>query len=325
MKYFLLTIAIVLSLRTHGTEGYVDLSPYLSSETINFLHDVIYHKSLGYDISVLKTPYDQIVIILGESHVKNEEEHKIGLAFLDKFKHRLIESRPGNEFTTSFSEDIDILMLRMICIIQALWSWALPEAVRFQSTIITATKQTDSISFISPSEIMVGCRHNDKSGYSRMMFSVSEISPFEEFRGCDHTQPAPHTVPIYASLYRLLGLDQVKPEIFLSPSDKETLVKKFSYINHWLEDTYSIRQESINKTSNAIKTWEQKRYNLDYRTLQYHLVLRNKRFAENIHKITREYPEEKAFLVIQGMAHNEGVIEFLKHYGFDDLEFWKNR
>ena len=217
MKYFLLTIAITLSLRTHGTEGYVDLSPYLSSETINFLHDCIYHKSLRYDISVLKTPYDQIVIILGEFHIKNEEEHKIGLAFLDKFKHRLIENCPVNEFTVSFSVGIRLLMMTMISELQTLWPWALPKGIRFQSTVNSAIEQTDSITFLSPSKIMVGCWHNDKPRNYRMTFPVSEISHFDEFRGCDPTKPAPHTVSIYASLYRLLELYQVKPEIFFIP------------------------------------------------------------------------------------------------------------
>ena len=223
---------------------------------------------------------NQAVFLLGENHLQTNSTIKHGFRVAKLFKHRLLEGVDLREkyFIGGILSRFDTIDRNQqlisngdVCIFSAMcayyWWW-------FYWVEWPTNSLIRALEFADGSII---------SAAGRFSFYNSEGSLQHLFPSC------------------------VRNSKGMKALDRATALIGVSFINHGLEDCFSI---------NRPLAWEEfAKFTED----DYVLDKRENRFVFNILRVMKLLPKEKAFLVVQGRDHNTGVALLLQKKGFSEV------
>ena len=228
-----------------------------------------------YMLRGLRSEDDKLVILLGETHVHNQEGFDAGSEFIHHFKHRILEGIPHDE-----AEQFGLTgLLRELRENNYYRSEQLP------SLLIPAVNQTGAISPGYHGKYLIGWGHN-ASGDKNFKCFTSEQWIQVLYASSTNNIHWLHSI--------LKDGDECKPDYSDSFAKKFKTpdLHKFKFINHWMEDDFCISHGGS--------------YDL------YLVHKRNERAVHNIKKVIADFPDQQIFLLIAGKDHLFGIYMHLR-------------
>ncbi|UYM15289.1 hypothetical protein [Endozoicomonas euniceicola] len=223
-----------------------------------------------YMLRGLRSEDDKLVILLGETHVHNQEGFDAGSEFIHHFKHRILEGIPDDE----------VEQFGLTELVRELRENNYYRSEQLPSLLTPALNQIGAISPGYHGRYLIGLGHS-RSGDNNFKCFTSEQWIQMLYASSSNNIHWLHSI--------LKDIDECKSDYSSSFAKKFKTpdLHKFKFINHWMEDDFCIRNGG------------------DYEL--YLVGKRNRRAVHNIKKVIADFPDQQIFLVITGKDHLWGI------------------